>query len=90
MLKLWCNTSRVIVIYLPLNTQQLRGYMWPQYPCGPMLTRKTQFYWYGDSHYQPETVVTPSYVYIGYSYTRKTGTIYGITKCFTLTYFRWS
>ena len=39
---------------------------------GPLFTRKTPFYWYRDSQYKPETVVRPSEVYTGDSYTRKT------------------
>ena len=33
---------------------------------------KTQSHWYSDSHYKPETVVRPSQVYNGDSYTPKT------------------
>ena len=39
---------------------------------GPLSTKKTPSCWYRDSHYKPETVVRPSEVYNGDSYTRKT------------------
>ena len=39
---------------------------------GPLFTKKTPSYQYGDSHYKPETVVRPSKVYNGDPYTRKT------------------
>ena len=35
----------------------------------PLFTNKTQSYWYKDSHYKPETVIRPSQIYNGDSYT---------------------
>ena len=38
---------------------------------GPVLTKKTPFYWYRHSHYKPGTVLRPSYVYNGDFYAPK-------------------
>ena len=45
---------------------------------GPLFAKKTPSYQYRDSHYKPETVVRPSQVYNGDSYTRKTASSYWI------------